>query len=242
MSHGKKSGRSKVGQWISGIVIALLLAVSMVLIFNGPITNWLVKSYHPTITRSDVKKNQHAKVSYDFRSVNSLGLQTAAKARMNHKIKAIGLIAIPDIKMNLQIVNGVSDEDLALATGTLKPGQVMGTGNYAIAGHRMDEKDAMFSPLFWKSRVGQKIYLTDLDHVYEYTTTERKFIQATRVDVVDDVPGKKLVTLITCDATGDKRLMVRGKYVRSYTWKNAPKAALDGFSYKQKVEDLSKAN
>ncbi|HAT54120.1 MAG TPA: class A sortase, partial [Lactobacillus sp.] len=140
---------------------------------------------------------------------------------------------------NLQIVNGVSDADLALATGTLKPNQVMGQGNYAIAGHRMDQKDAMFSPLFWRSRVGQKIYLTDLTHVYEYKTTERTFIKATRVDVVNDVPGKKLVTLITCDATGANRLMVRGKLMHSYTWKSAPKAAIKGFSYKQTVETIA---
>ncbi|MYV06188.1 MULTISPECIES: class A sortase [Furfurilactobacillus] len=239
MAQKKHQKGSSVWRWFRGILFVLLVAVSLVLIFNGPITNWLVKTYRPTITRTDVKKNEKTKGNYDFRSVNSLDLKTAAQARANHKIKAIGLVAIPSIKLNLQIVNGVSDADLALATGTLKPDQVMGQGNYAIAGHRMDQKDAMFSPLFWKSRVGQKIYLTDLTHVYEYKTTERKFIKATRVDVVNDVPGQKLVTLITCDATGANRLMVRGSLVHSYDWKDAPEAALKGFSYKQKVETIA---
>ena len=34
------------------------------------------------------------------------------------------------------------------------------------------------------------IYVTDLKRIYSYKATERKFIAATRVDVIEDVPTK----------------------------------------------------
>ncbi|MBO8441006.1 MAG: class A sortase [Firmicutes bacterium] len=223
---------------IYSIIIVILVLISLILIFNKQITNKLVDSYRPTISRKDIEKNKDAKATYNYSNVHEMNLKTAAEARANDRIKAIGLVAIPKIKMNVQIVNGVSNEDLALAAGTLKPNQVMGQGNYAIAGHRMWDKYAMFSPIFWKARVGQKIYLTDLNNIYEYKATERKFISPSDVSVVNDVPGKRLITLITCDSTGQKRLMLRGKYVKKYSWKKAPNKIKKAFAYKQKIDKM----
>ncbi len=221
----------RVRNWLTTFLIFLLLLVSLALIFNEQIKNWLVDSYKPQITQQTITKNKHKKASYNFRSVKSLDFQTVAKARANSsKLNVVGEISIPQVKLNLPIANGVTNENLALAAATLKADMKMGQGNYALAGHHMVRKDILFSPLYWKMRPGMKIYVTDLKRIYTYKATERKFIAATRVDVINDVPNQKLITLITCDATGAKRLMIRGKYESSMAYKKAPKKIQSSFS------------
>ncbi|MFD1420466.1 class A sortase [Lactiplantibacillus songbeiensis] len=218
-------------KWLGRIVFVILIALSLALIFNEQIKSWLVSSYAPTVTAKSVKKNQTKKGNFDFSKVKSLDFQTVAKARMNKSsIHVIGSIAIPSIDLYLPIGNGVSNETLALAAGTLKADQTMGSGNYALAGHHMIKHGALFSPLYYKSKVGQMIYLSDMSHIYEYKTTQRSFIAATDVQVIDDVPGKKLVTLITCDKTGAGRLMIRGTYVKKWQFRQAPTGIQKSFS------------
>ena len=57
--------------------------------------------------------------------------------------------------------------------------------------------------------------------VYEYKLYERKFIDATRVDVIDNTKGN-ILTLVTCDATGARRLLMRGKLVKVVAYDKAP--------------------
>ncbi len=59
----------------------------------------------------------------------------------------------------------------------------------------------------------------------------RFIIAATRVDVVDNTP-EKIITLITCDATGANRLMIRGKFVKSEPFTQAPQNVQKNFSEK----------
>jgi len=225
----KKNNRVK--KWLATILVLLLLVLSLALIFNAQIKNWLVDSYKPQVTQQTIVKNKKKKASYDFQSVKSLDFQTVAKARANaSKLDVVGEISIPQVKLNLPITNGVTNENLALTAATLKANMKMGQGNYALAGHHMVRKDVLFSPLYWKMRPGMMIYVTDLKRIYSYKATERKFIAATRVDVIEDVPNKKLITLITCDATGANRLMIRGKYEGSVAYKKAPKKIQQSFA------------
>lgn len=231
-----KQKATRLKKTLVNIVAVILVLVALVLIFNRQLSRVMINSYKPTVSSKMLAANQNKKANYDFAKVNALDFQTVAKARLQHKaINAVGLITIPEIGLNLPIANGLDNETLALAAGTLKPNQKMGQANYALASHHVVAKDILFGPLYWKSRPGQKIYLTDLKHVYEYTTYQRKFIPATDVKVVDDLPGKQIITLITCDDTGDKRLMVRGKFDKVYKFKDAPTAAVKGFTKSFKV-------
>lgn len=219
----KRKQTSKLRRWFGGIVLTLLILVSLGLIFNQQIKNYLVDSYKPSVSQNSIKKNDQKKGNFDFSSVKSLDFQSVAKARLNRqKINVIGEISIPAIKMNLPIAKGIDNTVLALAAGTMRADMKMGQGNYALAGHHMNNAKILFSPLYWKAKVGQKIYLTNLKHVYEYQIYKRTFIKATRLDVVQDTPQRKIITLITCDATGTNRLMIRGKYVKTMKYNQAP--------------------
>lgn len=209
--------------WLRWTAVVILLVASLIMIFNNQIKNYLVNGYRPQVTRQSIKKNQSKKGNYDFSNVKDLNLQTVAKNRANKQnVNIIGTIAIPDIDMSIPIAKGVDNNTLALAAGTMREDQEMGKGNYALAGHNMAHgSKILFSPLYYHAKVGQKVYLTDLDKIYTYKITERKFINADRVDVVNNTK-EPIITLITCDATGDRRLMVRGKLIKAQKFKNAP--------------------
>lgn len=209
--------------WLRWTAVVILLVASLIMIFNNQIKNYLVNGYRPQVTRQSIKKNQSKKGNYDFSNVKDLDLQTVAKNRANKQnVNIIGTIAIPDINMSIPIAKGVDNNTLALAAGTMREDQEMGKGNYALAGHNMAHgSKILFSPLYYHAKVGQKVYLTDLDKIYTYKITERKFIDADRVDVVNNTK-EPIITLITCDATGARRLMVRGKLIKTQKFKNAP--------------------
>lgn len=221
----------KKKEWLRWTAVVVLLIVSLVLIFNQQIKYYLVGTYHPQITQQTVKKNNQKKAKYDFSNVQDLNLQSVARARARRQsINVIGVISIPAIKMSVPIGKGVDNNTLALAAGTMREDQKMGQGNYALAGHNMAHGSRiLFSPLYYDAKVGQKIYLTDMTHIYEYKIEQRQFIEATRVDVVNDTP-QKIVTLITCNKTGSRRLMIRGKYVKSMKLKQAPKSVQKSLS------------
>ncbi|GEP23398.1 class A sortase [Lentilactobacillus diolivorans] len=208
------------------IVFILLVLVALVMIFNRPIKNQIINSYHPKVSRrvvlraeqrqrQDTKRHRH-NVSYNFKKVKSLDFETAVKARMaSNQIEMVGQILVPKSGIHLPIGLGVSNTTLALAAGTMRPDQKMGTGNYPLAGHHMVNHYVLFGPLYFKTKVGDRIFLTDMKTIYQYQAYQRKFIAANRVDVVDQT-RKPIVTLVTCDATGAGRLMIRGKLVNKY--------------------------
>lgn len=211
-------------KWLKAIKIigfTLLLALSLALIFNRQIKDTVIESYKPKVTQKTVKKANTKKANYDFKQVKSLDLQSAMKARFSSDdIQLGGQILIPSAGLHLPIGLGVSNETLALAAGTMRADQKMGEGNYPLAGHHMVAKDVLFGPLYYKTAVGAKVYLTDMKKVYVYKVYQRKFIAATDVKVVDQTK-QKIVTLITCDATGAGRLMVRGALVDQYALNQA---------------------
>ncbi|MCT3575218.1 class A sortase [Levilactobacillus brevis] len=229
MAEKKQTPKKNRWRWLWTVLFIFLLVISLALIFNEQIKNWLISSYQPRISRKSVQSNQKKKASYDFSKVKSLDFSTVANARWNTAdIHVVGEILMPQSKVHLPIAKGISNEVLALTAGTMRPDQKMGEGNYPLAGHHMTSQTILFSPLYWKTRVGQKIYLTDAKRVYEYQVSVRKFIPATDVQVIAQTK-RKLVTLITCDATGANRLMIRGKYVKQMAYKDAPTSVQKGF-------------
>ena len=152
-----------------------------------------------------------------------MNLQTVAAARAKKEsINVIGVISIPAINLRIPIAKGVSNTTLALAAGTMRADQEMGKGNYPLAAHNMaNGSKILFSPLYYHGKVGQLVYITDMKKVYEYKLYERKFIDATRVDVIDNTK-ENILTLVTCDATGARRLLMRGKLVKVVAYDKAP--------------------
>lgn len=240
--HSKKQQKSfgtKVKNGIINLIMVLLLLVGFALIFNNQIKNYLVKDTTQkhtisNVTREDVKKNEKKEANFDFNQVESLDFNLVAQATKGRDIglDTIGGIAIPSVKMNLPIFKGVSNYVLAVGAGTMKEEQRMGHGNYALASHYMYDPALLFAPLV-NVELGSSILLTDLDYIYEYKTVSKNYVEPTRVEVIDDVKDKQLVTLVTCDVSGENRLIVQGELVRKVKGKDAPKDMQKAFEMDQ---------
>ena len=136
---------------------------------------------------------------------------------MTNDSNAIARLAIPSVSMRLPVFYGLDNNNLARGAGTMKPNQVLGKGNYALAGHYMTDAGNLFSPLK-RIQTSAYVYLTDNQQVYTYQVTNKQTIDEHQVSVIDDVPGKKLLTLVTCDSATPntpKRFIVQADLVKT---------------------------
>lgn len=208
----------RVRKWIINIGIGILLIVGLALVFNEPIKNWVIsnmaQNHIEQLTKKKVTANAKKKTTFNFKQVKSLGVNEVVHAAVNqHGVLTIGKMAIPSIDMRLPIVKGLSNDALATGGATMKEDQKMGQGNYALAGHYMLNNGAnLFSPLD-NIQMGATMYITDLTKVYQYKVTFKKVVNPYATELIDDVPGKKLLTLITCADGGVNRLAVQGKLI-----------------------------
>lgn len=162
--------------------------------------------------KADKQKPQSEKkdkVTYNFEDVTPITMKDIVKAA-NKKMPVVATIKVPSVKLNLPVIEGVSNSAMSVGAGTLKPNQEIGKGNYAMASHHMNNPKLLFSPLD-RVKKGASIYLSDGQKEYEYVVTEKRVIDAREVDVIEDKDGKNLVTLITCNANGKKRLLIVGE-------------------------------
>ncbi|MGV2929294.1 sortase [Macrococcus capreoli] len=154
-------------------------------------------------------------ITYDFGQVTELG-HIPNEAVINRNLLR-GQILIPAVNLNLPILEGVSNENLWLGAGTMKPNQIMGEGNFSLAGHLMTDPTLLFSPIT-SIQKGNYAYITDKDKVFKYKIYDMGYISANKVDIINDENNKKLLTLITCsDIEGHGRYYVRGKLVEINT-------------------------
>lgn len=170
---------------------------------------------------TDLKKNSSKKVSYDYSSVKPINALSQIEGSFTKSdFPIIGGIAIPELKINLSIFKGIDSKSLMFGAGTLKDGQQMGKGNYALASHHIFDNDGysgaayLFSPLM-NAQKGQKIYLTDKEKVYEYEINNIEVIPANGGEIINDVNGEKLVTLVTCeDYAATMRRVIQGELIK----------------------------
>lgn len=219
------------------IVVLVVIAIIMasVSIFITPIANKVSKEYHPNITRTQIieSNRRQAEANYDSTKVKSIRSEDILKARMNtDKILYQGYVAVPDIGINVPISLGVDNYNLSLGAGTLNPEQVMGQGNYVLASHFMiDDQTLLFTPLLKQGKVGQLIYLTDLNNIYVYKTTVHKIVASDDMSDSKPTEGKPKVTLVTCNTSSENgRVIQQGELTQIYKWDSAPQDIKDKLS------------
>ncbi|GGI66482.1 class A sortase [Enterococcus alcedinis] len=222
-------------------LLFLLFIVGIALIFNQPIKNFLLgrsKEHYQvaTISREQVEEGLAQKATFDFDQVQPVDLDAVIRAQLSGKIlPVIGGVAIPSIEVQLPIFKGLDNDALLFGAGTFDPEQKMGEGNYALASHRIEETTILFTRLD-EVQLDETVYLTDMENIYTYNVTVSKRIEPTEVEVLDEVEGKKMVTLITCgERAGVTRWLVQGELTDVTSVKTADKEMLAAFSMEQKT-------
>ena len=202
-----------------------MFVIGLMLVFINPIQSFLVSRLSDALVSNTPEQvaAETMEATFDFKEVQSLSIVDILRAQASKsELPVIGSIAIPEVSLELPILKGVGKEALAVGAGTMKPEQVMGQGNYALASHYFEEKDILFGPLY-DAEIGDIIYLSDMEYVYEYKLSMKEIIEATDIYIIDDVPNETLLTLITCAEEGSKRLVVRATFTQRYTLEDAKK-------------------
>lgn len=222
-------------------LLFLLFIVGIALIFNQPIKNFLLgrsKEHYQvaSISREQVEEGLAQEATFDFDQVQPVDLDAVIRAQLSGKIlPVIGGVAIPSIEVQLPIFKGLDNDALLFGAGTFDPEQKMGEGNYALASHRIEETTILFTRLD-EVQLDETVYLTDMENIYTYNVTVSKRIEPTEVEVLDEVEGKKMVTLITCgELAGVTRWLVQGELTDVTSVKTADKEMLAAFSMEQKT-------
>lgn len=116
----------------------------------------------------------------------------------------LGAISIPDLRVNIPILNGTTTRNLLAGATTVNPGQVMGQGNYVLAGHHMPNGNLLFGPLL-DAELGMMVEVTDRTHVYRFEVVEMKLVNETDFSILTD-SNEPVLTLFTCDVPGNTPL------------------------------------
>src|SRR5574337_476525 len=94
------------------------------------------------------------------------------------------------------------------------------TCSYALASHSISgvtgPPTLLFTPLE-RAEKGMMIYLTDKDTIYQYQIRDKKVMSPDHVEVIEDHPGVKELTLVTCDdLEAVNRIIVFADYLKSF--------------------------
>ncbi|MBM7700527.1 class A sortase [Kurthia huakuii] len=229
----EKTSKKGGNKWLTTIGILLLVA-GLILVFNKPIMGFVVNQMTDSTLQHKAGNNyddsiavakESSDVTFDFEQVKDISLGEVLKAQMDSKKPdSIGMVSVPDVNMQLPILYGISNKNLAIGAGTMKEDMPMGTGNYALAGHNVRNERSLFSPLTL-AKTGMKAYVTDYEKVYIYEIDKVYNVEATAVEVINDQPNKKELTLVTCSFNGSKRQITHAKFVRAINIDEAPKEA-----------------
>lgn len=236
----KNKKKHRVRNFFINLGIVLLLLVGLALVFNNQIKNFFIDRMSSqveisTLTKKDVEKNLQADAGFDFDAVEAVSTEAVMKAQLASAPKnAIGGIAVPSVKLNLAIFKGVSGYTLLYGAATLREDQKMGVGNYALASHNMIDESLLFAPLHHVKN-GATIYLTDLTNIYSYKIDSIDMVAPTHTELIQDVPGKTIVTLVTCDAEGKNRLIVQGSLTATTAYKDATDDMLNAFGISRNI-------
>lgn len=228
-------------KYISNILIVFLIILGAIAIFSVPLKNQIinmnVKQFSiENMTKEQVKEN-HEKLtelenepseenSFDFESISLTSLSSIVRLQLDEnnetvaKDRTMGAILIPSVGIDLPIFFGVTDFTLSFGAGTMKQDQVMGEGNYSLASHRSESKSLLFRPLE-HVEINDLIYITDLEQVYIYSVSFKEIVNPESTYLIEDIPDRKMITLVTCDdARGTRRLVIQGELIETVEYHN----------------------
>lgn len=212
------------------IIVSMILIMGIGLIAYQPVMNYVLipsaldDQYRgfDELTREEITVNAERFTStdsdqdefidiemFDFSAVESVETEDLQDAKLDRDA-VVGSIVIPTVDVALPILYGATHDNMMVGAGTMKPEQSMGEGNYALSSHAVQNPALLFTPIRHIEE-GDRMYMTDKEHVYVYETSYREVIEPTRTEVINDQADRRMLTLISCHASdGSDRIVVQG--------------------------------
>ena len=192
----------KKQKWLRVFAI-LLIVVGIGFLLLDPLKGYLIKEIieennSVDLTVEVVKKNEEAPVDFSFDQTVPVNWEDVlAVYQSREDLPVIGGMAIPSLNLQLPVLKGLSEANLIAGAGTMTPDQEMGKGNYSLVSHNVARSGVLFTDI-QRIEVGELVYITDMTHIYVYEISSLEMVSPTRVDVIEEVPGEQLLTLVTC--------------------------------------------
>ena len=203
---------------IIGIFLLLLPRINQWMIGNRAEKNVEVALEMPAEILRDNLENES---SFDFGAIEEISASgTWLSPEYIDPSLIIGRLFIPSIDINVTVFNGVTNDILHAGVGTMRPNLTMGEGNFPIAGHYSQDPSILFGNLT-SVELGDEIFLTDNEKVYEYRVYDTKVVKPSEVEwIKEDVAtehGEPIVSLMNCyyvdGVRTDDRFFVFGELV-----------------------------
>lgn len=235
MRHQTNSSMTTFSKIISSawiLILGIIFAIGAVILFvnSGIGRSYIVRSNanhaFKTLTVKQADRNRHLATSYDASKTRPVSAKQLFKAA-KYPAQAIGRMSAPSVNIHNPIFKGFGLENQNLSSGvcTVLPDRTMGgLNNYVLAGHYMGQYGpAVLDNLHLMHR-GDHVYLTDMHQIYAYSVnTIQPAVDPHDVQVEDNQPGQRTVTLITCSdfniakyGFGKHRTIVQGSLTHIY--------------------------
>ncbi len=186
----------------------LIILVGLILIFITPIMKLYINGKvdktlddFNELKQEEIADNNKEEGDFNFDNISEI---SPSKVLLNpgaiNKDLIIGQIVIPSLDMNLTIFKGLSENELFAGVGTMKAGQVMGEGNYSIAGHYA-ENNTLFGDLT-DIKIGDIVKITDKEKIYEYKIYNTEIVSPNEIGLIADnvaeERGNPIISLMNC--------------------------------------------
>ena len=134
------------------------------------------------------------------------------------RYQSLGTIKIPKIGVNCAILDEPEEEEQMVQWLKVSPCKFYGVdpnevGNCSIAGHNYRNK--RFFSKVPNLTVGDRIQITDVQNrTITYSVYDKYTVEPTETDCIyENIPGKRIITLITCTNDSSQRVIVHAKEI-----------------------------
>ena len=160
---------------------------------------------------SDNDNTQDEEQNVNTNNKRTTAVQTQSKTVSISGVNVYGKIKIDKIGIEYPIIEYTDASALWKSICKITSVNIDGTSNLCLAGHNMRNL-TMFGNLRRVTN-GDKIEITDLKgKKYIYEVYDKFYIDPEQVDIMNPT-SESIVTLITCNDSSDKRLIIRGSLI-----------------------------
>lgn len=217
---------------IIGIVL-IVLGLSLVVQQAWPLVQVYMNQNDVAVsnhTKEEIEENAQdtSTGNFDFNEVRNVSANEVNQVREDiasgeADLNVLGAVAIPTANLQATVLKGMSDTALVSGAGTMFPDQVMGEGNYTLASHHIGYgTDMLLNNITDSVNIGDKIYLTDLRHIYIYETNFVEDVNPDQVQYISqEIVGDPIITLQTCTADLTQRRIVQGTLIETLSYEDA---------------------